>query len=88
MIFDIETSSSLTFIFLKICCFLHWIQSVNPHFFVTLYYNGSPYIDKMNWIQELLCMLLVQVADIKVSSQSRKFEFNVFSIIDLNGHNF
>ena len=24
--------------------FLHWIQSVNPHFFVTLYYNGSPYI--------------------------------------------
>ena len=30
--------------FLKICCFLHWIQSVNPHFYVTLYYNGSPYI--------------------------------------------
>ena len=30
--------------FLKICCFLHWIQSVNPHFFVSLYYNGSPYI--------------------------------------------
>ena len=27
-----------------ICCFLHWIQSVNPHFYVTLYYNGSPYI--------------------------------------------
>ena len=26
------------------CCFLHWIQSVNPHFFVTLYYNGSSYI--------------------------------------------
>ena len=24
----------------------------------------------------------------KVSSQSRKFEFNVFSIIHLNGHNF
>ena len=33
-----------TFDFLKICCFLHWIQSVNPHFYVTLYYNGSPYI--------------------------------------------
>ena len=31
-------------IFLEICCFLHWIQSVNPHFYVTLYYNGSPYI--------------------------------------------
>ena len=30
-------------LFLKICCFLHWIQSVNPHFFVTPYYNGSPY---------------------------------------------
>ena len=30
--------------FFKICCFLHWIQSVNPHFYVTLYYNGSPYI--------------------------------------------
>ena len=29
--------------FLKICCFLHWIQSVNPHFYVTLYYNGCPY---------------------------------------------
>ena len=27
-----------------ICCFLHRIQSVNPHFFVALYYNGSPYI--------------------------------------------
>ena len=26
------------------CCFRHWIQSVNPQFFVTLYYNGSPYI--------------------------------------------
>ena len=25
--------------------------------------------------------------DFKVSSQSRKFEFNVFSIIHLNGHN-
>ena len=24
--------------------FGHWIQSVNPHFYVTLYYNGSPYI--------------------------------------------
>ena len=23
---------------------MHWIQSVNPHFYVTLYYNGSPYI--------------------------------------------
>ena len=23
---------------------LHWIQSVNPYYFVTLYYNGSPYI--------------------------------------------
>ena len=31
-------------IFKKICCFLHWIQSVSPHFYVTLYYNGSPYI--------------------------------------------
>ena len=30
--------------FLKICRFLHWIQSLNPHFYVTLYYNGSPYI--------------------------------------------
>ena len=30
--------------FKKICCFLHWIQSVNLYFFVTLYYNGSPYI--------------------------------------------
>ena len=28
----------------KICCFLYWIQSVKPHFYVTLYYNGSPYI--------------------------------------------
>ena len=34
----------LFFFFLKICCFLHWIQSVNPHFYVTLYYNGCPYI--------------------------------------------
>ena len=25
---------------------------------------------------------------LKVSSQSRKFEFNVFGIIHLNGHNF
>ena len=25
--------------------------------------------------------------DFKVSSQSRKFEFNVFSILHLNGHN-
>ena len=23
---------------------LHWIQAVNPHFYVTLYYNGCPYI--------------------------------------------
>ena len=30
------------------CCFLHWIQSVNPHFYVTLYYNGSPYIISFN----------------------------------------
>ena len=27
---------------LKICRFLHWIQSVDPHFYVTLYYNGYP----------------------------------------------
>ena len=33
--------------FKKICCFLHWIQSVNPHFYVTLYYNGSPYIHNL-----------------------------------------
>ena len=33
-----------TFDFLKICCFLHWIQPVNPHFSVTLYYNASLYI--------------------------------------------
>ena len=26
--------------------------------------------------------------DFKMSSQSRKFEFNVFSIMHLNGHNF
>ena len=26
------------------CCFLHWIQPVNPHFYATLYYNGSPHI--------------------------------------------
>ena len=26
--------------------------------------------------------------DFKVSSQQRKFEFNVFNIIHLNGHNF
>ena len=25
--------------------------------------------------------------DFKMSSQSRKFEFNVFSILHLNGHN-
>ena len=31
-------------IFFRICCFLHWIQSVDPHFLFTLYYNGSPYI--------------------------------------------
>ena len=31
-------------IFFKICCFLDWIQSVNPDFFLTIYYNGSPYI--------------------------------------------
>ena len=35
--------------FKKICCFLHWIQSVNPHFYVTLYYNRSLYIyDQMS----------------------------------------
>ena len=31
-------------IFFKMCCFLHWPQSANPIFSVTLYYNGSPYI--------------------------------------------
>ena len=31
-----------TFNFLKICCFLHWIQSVNPHFFVTLIIMDLP----------------------------------------------
>ena len=30
--------------FYKLCCFLHWIQSVDPHFYVTQYYNGCPYI--------------------------------------------
>ena len=34
--------------FFKICCFLHWIESVNPHFYVTLYYNGSPYISALS----------------------------------------
>ena len=29
-----------------------------------------------------------RIMQLKVSSQSRKFEFNVFSIIYLNGHNF
>ena len=40
----VHSSFVPTFHFLKICCFLHWIQSVNPHFYVTLYYNGCPYI--------------------------------------------
>ena len=31
---------------------------------------------------------IISVRAIKVSSQSRKFEFNVFSIIHSNGHNF
>ena len=31
---------------------------------------------------------MARVSRFKVSSQSRKFEFNVFSIIHLNGHNF
>ena len=47
----VHSSFSPTFdSFLKICCFLHWIQSVNPHFYVTLYYNGSPYIKHINII--------------------------------------
>ena len=40
----VHSSFFPTFDFLKICCFLHYIQSVNPHFYVTLYYNGSLYI--------------------------------------------
>ena len=34
--------------FKKVCCFLHWIQSVNPHFYVALYYNGCPCICLMS----------------------------------------
>ena len=40
----VHSSFFPNFDFLQICCFLHWIQSVNSHFYVTLYYNGSPYI--------------------------------------------
>ena len=40
----VHSSFVLTFIFLKICCFPHWIQSFNLHFYVTLYYNGCLYI--------------------------------------------
>ena len=43
----VHSSFFPTFDFLKICCFLHWIQSVDPHFYVTLYYNGSPYIQRL-----------------------------------------
>ena len=43
-LFEFSDPSVLaTVLLLKICCFLHWIQSVNPHFYVTLYYNGSLY---------------------------------------------
>ena len=43
----VHFSFVLTFRYLKICCFLHWIQSVHPHFYVTLYYNGCPYIPQI-----------------------------------------
>ena len=36
----------------------------------------------------IVIMSYQRTVEIKVSSQSRKFEFNVFSIIHLNGHNF
>ena len=39
----VHSSSFPTFDFF-LNMLLHWIQSVNPHFFVTLYYNGSLYI--------------------------------------------
>ena len=40
----VHSSFFPTFDFFNICCFLHCIQSIEPHFYVTLYYNGSPYI--------------------------------------------
>ena len=33
----------------KICCFLHWIQSVNPHFYVTLYIMDVPIFVIAEW---------------------------------------
>ena len=40
----VHSSFFPTFDFFLNMFLLHWIQSVNPHFYVTLYYNGSPYI--------------------------------------------
>ena len=39
-------------------------------------------------LKKICRQLLSTMNVLKVSSQSRKFEFNVFSIIHLNGHNF
>ena len=36
------SSQTLFWFFFQICCFLHWIQSVYPHLFCSLYDNGSP----------------------------------------------
>ena len=48
-------------------------------------YKGNSY--KMDEV--LIANLLpTKALGVKVSSQSRKFEFNVFSIIHLNGHTF
>ena len=57
----VHSSFFPTFDFFQICCFLHWIQSVKPHFYVTLYYNGSPYI-----IMDLPIFLIAEWATLLV----------------------
>ena len=39
----------LLLIFLKICCFLHWIQSVNPHFLLPYIIMDLPLFVIAEW---------------------------------------
>ena len=49
-------------IFFQIGCFLHWIQSVYPHLFCSLYYNGSPlYLGSPNGLIWLLILIVPEV---------------------------
>ena len=85
----------------RVICIRHWLycrwrciicyracsQRIDPHRDILLCETCHPLFYKRKSNAKVICLTFLSRQDFKVSSQSRKFEFNVFSIIHLNGHN-